>query len=83
MLHSNSRHEKCYLLYCQQVKKHFGKAMLDRTKKIDMLTTAFSVLSTTITNKSKQNMLDDNRALEPVLADLLNMLYGFNFVDLN
>ena len=57
--------------------------MLDRTQKNDRLTQAFAVLSTTITDKSKQNMFDDHRVMETVLAYLLNELYGYNLIDLN
>lgn len=57
--------------------------MLDRTRKNDLLTTALSVLSTTITNKSKQGMFDDNRVLETILPTLLNEVYGYSLRDLN
>jgi len=57
--------------------------MLDRTQKNDQLATAFAVLSTTITNKCKQSMFDDNRVLETILPTLLNNLYGLSLVDLN
>lgn len=54
--------------------------MLDRTQKNDRLTQAFAVLSTTITNKSKQNMFDDHRVIENVLPYLLNEVYGYNLI---
>lgn len=57
--------------------------MLTRTEQNDRLTIALSNLSTAITNKSKQSMLDDNRVIETILTSLLNELYGLNLVDLN
>lgn len=57
--------------------------MLDRTQKNNRLTIALSVLSTTISNKSKQSMFDDNRVLETILPALLNELYGYSLRDLN
>ncbi|MCT9374826.1 SMEK domain-containing protein [Acinetobacter baumannii] len=57
--------------------------MLTRNEQNDRLTIALSNLSTAITNKSKQSMLDDNRVIETILTSLLNELYGLNLVDLN
>lgn len=75
---------KCFFCYItNNLKLCIENIMLDRTQKNDQLTTALSVLSTTITNKSKQSMLDDNRVLETILPTLLNTLYGYSLVDLN
>lgn len=68
---------------CNDSLKIIGIKMLDRTQKNDQLTQAFAFLSTTITNKSKQNMFDDHRVLETVLPYLLNEIYGYNLIDLN
>lgn len=57
--------------------------MLDRTLQNDEITQAFAVLSTAISNRSQNSMLDDNRVMETILPDLLNGLYGYALRDLN
>ncbi|WP_262016655.1 SMEK domain-containing protein [Serratia liquefaciens] len=57
--------------------------MLNRTLQNDEIMQAFAVLSTAISNRSQNSMLDDNRVMETILPDLLNGLYGYALRDLN